>query len=54
MIHILRQNEDILKEECDKMYIRIESYLDLTNYEDNKLFQINVSKLKRIVLMKLN
>ncbi len=46
MVHILRQNENILKEECDKMYNWIESYLDLTNYEDNKLFQINVSKDK--------
>ena len=46
MIHILRQNEDILKEKCDKMYKWIESYLDLTNYEDKNLFQIDVSKDK--------
>jgi hypothetical protein len=46
MIHILRQNEDILKEKCDKMYNWIESYLDLTNYEDKNLFQIDVSKDK--------
>jgi hypothetical protein len=54
LIDILKQKEQNLINECDKMFIQLNSNLDSSNYENNILFQINVSLKGQIEKNNLN